>query len=198
MSTNLAFPHLPRPLLREGLPPRPSAPGPLAFLPPYALGPHCCACPSQGHGARPHQEYLLTRPALLAALTTNMLSDKVGRKNSRAQNNVRHEPPPPASEGEVGPGTGHAALWGQSCELWLPSLSAASCSTSNIQPVARALRTELNWVLGSSLPTASRGQGQARQPLPWLLPEPSHLTEPPSPHPVLSLCTRALMFLLPV
>lgn len=79
-----------------------------------------------------------------------------------------------------------------------PSLSAASCSTSNIQPVARALRTELNWVLGSSLPTASRGQGQARQPLPWLLPEPSHLTEPPSPHPVLSLCTRALMFLLPV
>lgn len=52
----------------------------------------------------PHQEYLLTRLALLAALTTNMLSDKVGsKKSSRAGNNVRNHPPPPPSTGEVRP-----------------------------------------------------------------------------------------------
>lgn len=43
------------------------------------LAPLPCSSLSRSQDC-PHQEYLLTRLALLAALTTNMLSDKVGRK----------------------------------------------------------------------------------------------------------------------
>lgn len=58
------------------------AQGPLGLLAssPYtSLAPLPCSSLSRSQGC-PHQEYLLTRLALLATLTTNMLSDKVGRK----------------------------------------------------------------------------------------------------------------------
>lgn len=48
-------------------------------LPTWPWPPLPCASLSRSRGC-PHQEYLLTRLALLATLTTNMLSDKVGRK----------------------------------------------------------------------------------------------------------------------
>lgn len=56
------------------------AQAPLASWPPL---PECpwplpCSSLSRSQGC-PHQEYLLTSLALLATLTTNMLSDKVGR-----------------------------------------------------------------------------------------------------------------------
>lgn len=53
--------------------------GHLASWPHTPLAPLPCSALSRSQGC-PHQEYLLTRLALLAALTTNMLSDKVGRK----------------------------------------------------------------------------------------------------------------------
>lgn len=56
--------------------------GPLGLLassPYMPLAPLPCSSLSRSQGC-PHQEYLLTRLALLATLTTNMLSDKVGRK----------------------------------------------------------------------------------------------------------------------
>ena len=94
---------------------------PLAPLPGSSL--------SRSQGC-PHQEYLLTRLALLAALTTNMLSDKVGRKkSSRAGNNVRNHPLPPPGEGEVGPASrSHNQLLGEASVAL--SHFSPSCFTS--------------------------------------------------------------------
>lgn len=67
------------PILRKGLPPSPRAPVRPALLFPIFSVSTATLFLSRSQGC-PHQEYLLTRLALLAALTTNMLSDKVGRK----------------------------------------------------------------------------------------------------------------------
>lgn len=71
-------PNPPSPL---GRPPHPAQgpPGLVASSPYMPLAPLPCSSLSRSQGC-PHQEYLLTRLALLATLTTNMLSDKVGRK----------------------------------------------------------------------------------------------------------------------
>lgn len=98
----------------------------------------------------PHQEYLLTRLALLATLTTNMLSDKVGRKNSRTQNNVRSHPRPVRTPRGLKTGQLQKGLcWGAPATL--PVLP------SNTQPVAQG--TE-----GPGGPSGALGLGEQASP----------------------------------
>lgn len=110
-------------------PPQTQQQGHLASSPYLPLAPLPGSSLSRSQGC-PHQEYLLTRLALLAALTTNMLSDKVGRKkSSRAGNNVRNHPLPPPTEGEVGPASrSHNQLLGEASVAL--SHFSPSCFTS--------------------------------------------------------------------
>lgn len=173
--------------------------GHLASSPYLPLAPLPGSSLSRSQGC-PHQEYLLTRLALLAALTTNMLSDKVGRKkSSRAGNNVRNHPLPPHREGEVGPASrSHNQLLGEA-SVTLSHFSP-SCFTSQHRACCQGTKG-WGWFYRStgSWPRKSTAwrQGCGQQPSvyparsslgglwgtrpdglsPLLLPGPSHLAE---------------------